>query len=130
MRTFVFFAGVGGRSGRAGRAAFGPLRRYQEEHDKGDDSETNRGNTVKLLDGIAVLADVAHHEGQANKNETDVSAENPKRGFPKGEKWLSGHQRDEMITQPIRDNGEGNQIEQAERSDLPLVEKQAERLLG
>jgi len=95
----------------------------QEERDERDGEQEDRGDPGELLH-------FADQQGETAEDEEKMRAEDLERGLAQGEEGLARDHHADILAQPVKDDQEGGDIENAERTDLPFVEQEAQRLLG
>lgn len=93
-----------------------PYQRYESNGDEDDG-----GPALELLH-------FSVEQSEADEDEEEVRAEDLQRGFAEGEERLAGDEFDDVSAQEIKDNGETDEVDDAEPADLPLVEFEAECL--
>jgi hypothetical protein len=76
------------------------------------------------------LLHFADEQRQTREDEEQVRAEDLERGFAEGEEGLARDRDADIFAQPVEDDEEGRDVEDAEGTDLPLIEQQAEGRLG
>ncbi len=71
----------------------------------------------------------AIQQGKTHKDKEEMGTEDFERSFAQGQKRLNQHHAGEIFPRPVNHAGKGEKIQHAQRTDLPLVQGQAERLL-
>lgn len=100
------------------------LAKGHEKHSGEGEEDEERG-----LDAVKVSG-ISSEQREPDEDEEQMRAEDLERGLSQGKEWLNGDDALDDAARSIKEDGEGRQVEQAKRADLPFIELEAEELRG